>query len=483
MFNFAYQLELMLNAAKPPLYLSEKMVNRRGPLFVKLHGRPGGFFFQKLLSLFGLAPASRTIEVYSDRIEYSLVSKWFQSSEKVTFSTICSMGHQFFRFPHFLILAWLSFIYAVLSIVQGIKNASDDNASALPFVIAVVLIIAGIIFLYLYFKCKRFVIFAYTNCGKGILFTIQPKSSFIFKPEGAVDFSNDDIIDIVNFIGELVDRNKASSVSIHTAPIQNVPGTPATAAAPMQSTSSVSATAPVTAQVSASAAAPGAAPTTATAQGSVPIVETVSRYNAEDCLSKCLKKKDLSHENDLVYQSEPLSDDPDFQDALSLAQPIRQAQLLGIQYLQAEQFLKELLMTYGLSNESELVTCSNKVQDDPNWLKALKCASPEREKELRTLLEKRGTEYYLKKVMEKYKVSSEEALIKKSVVLYFTSKIEIKKNEDFQCALACFPENRKTELLDKMERAKRCTNNIVGLVLLFVLIVIIFLLFVVPNLK
>ena len=471
MFNFAYQLELMLNAAKPPLYLSEKTVNRRGPLFVKLHGRPGGFFFQKILSLFGLAPASRTLEVYSDRIEYSLVSKWFQSSEKVTFSTICSMGHQFFRFPHFLILAWLSFIYAIIFIVNGINAASHDNTSVLPFILAIVLIIAGFIFLYLYFKCKRFVIFAYTNCGKGILFTIQPESSFIFKPEGAVDFTNEDVVDIVNFIGQLVDRNKSSSVSIQAAPVQYA-ATPATAASPTQNTAATAApaAAPATAQ---------AAPATAQA---APVVESVSRYNSEDSLAQCMIKKNVPNENDLANCLEPLVDDPDFQDAISLARPERQAQLLKIQYRQAETFMKDLLKTFNLSSESDFITCSEKIQEDPSWLNALKSASPEREKELRTLLEKRGTDYYMKKVLDKYRITSEDALIKKSVILYFTSKIDIKKNEDLQCALSCFPEARKTELLNKIDGAKRRTNNIFGLIALGILVLFIFLVFVVPRL-
>ena len=151
------------------------------------------------------------MEVYSDRIEYSVNAKWFQSKDKITFSTICSTGHQFFRFPHFMIAAWLCFIYGVLTLIPLFQ--SDDDVATMLIVTGVGLIFAGLIFFWLYFKVQRFIIYVYTNCGKGMLFAFQPRKSFILAPQDAIDTTLEDVDSIMEILSSLIESNKASRIA------------------------------------------------------------------------------------------------------------------------------------------------------------------------------------------------------------------------------------------------------------------------------
>ena len=211
MFNFAYQLELLLTAAKPPLYLSEMTIDRNGPRYIRLEGKPGGWLFRFLLSLIGMAPAPRKVEVYNDRIEYCVFAKWFQSKDKIMFSTICSTGHQFIRFPHFLFAAWCCIIYGILTMIPLFKT--KDEVPTVLIVTCIGFVVAGLIFLWLYFKVQRYIIYAYTNCGKGMLFAFKPRKSFILAPRDSINTTLEDVDSLMNFLAELIDANKAARIT------------------------------------------------------------------------------------------------------------------------------------------------------------------------------------------------------------------------------------------------------------------------------
>jgi len=378
MFNFAYQLELLLTAAKPPLYLSEMTVNRQGPRYICLEGKPGGWLFRFLLSLIGLAPAPRKIEVFDDRIEYSVNAKWFQSKEKITFSTICSTGHQFFRFPHFLILAWICIIYGVLSLLPLFKsNDSIDNsysvhapsgpitaqiasysyrdwddddyyspkaeeaatASSSPLIqrahddadskghgfviISILLFIAAAIFFWLYHKVQRYIIYAYSNCGKGMLFAFQPRRSFIFAPKDAINTSLGEVEKMMDYLSSLIEANKAAQ------------GAPAFSSVPYSAQNVVS---PVrTASAQNSEGVPSPAPVGPTMEQSVRDgTSEVNEQEFEKYLGKCLTQYGCSDIHELAKCKLPLAESLYFKKALKYAPPNRKKQLLEIQQTQED---------------------------------------------------------------------------------------------------------------------------------------------------
>ena len=385
MFNFAYQLELLLTAAKPPLYLSEMTVDKKGPCYICLEGKPGGWLFRFLLSLIGLAPAPRKVEVFNDRIEYSVNAKWFQSQEKITFSTICSTGHQFFRFPHFLILAWICIIYGVLSLLPLFKSDdSGDSYSAYApsspitaqaysyrdwddddyyssasaetavesadrysskrsrhadadseghgfVIVSIILFVAAAIFFWLYYKVQRYIIYAYTNCGKGMLFAFQPRMSFIFAPRDAINTSLGEVKAMMDFLSDLIEANKASqgasacySAPGIVSPVRNDPP-PADDNAfsgqmdPEQNTAGYpTPLRPSVAQ---------------TIQSRTPVVD---EQECEKYLEKCLKQFGCSSIYELAKCKSPLSTSLYFNKALKYAPPERKKQLQEVQRTQED---------------------------------------------------------------------------------------------------------------------------------------------------
>ena len=398
MFNFAYQLELLLTAAKPPLYLSEMTVSKQGPRYICLEGKPGGWLFRFLLSLIGLAPAPRKIEVFDDRIEYSVNAKWFQSKEKITFSTICSTGHQFFRFPHFLILAWICIIYGVHSLLPLFKSddSSDHSYSAYApsspitaqiaaysdsahapsgpikeqktsysyrdwddddyhsskaqnaaeavsspsthgahddadskghgfVIISILLFIAAAIFFWLYHKVQRYIIYAYSNCGKGMLFAFQPRRSFIFAPKDAINTSLGEVEKMMDFLGSLIEANKAAKVA------------PAFSSVPYSAQNVVSPVQTASAQNSEGVPSPAAAPVGPTMEQSVQAgTSEVNEQEYEKYLGKCLNQFGCSHIYELAKCKSPLSESLYFKKALKYAPPNRKKQLLEVQRTQED---------------------------------------------------------------------------------------------------------------------------------------------------
>lgn len=389
MFNFAYQLELLLTAAKPPLYLSEMTVSKQGPRYICLEGKPGGWLFRFLLSLIGLAPAPRKIEVFDDRIEYSVNAKWFQSKEKITFSTICSTGHQFFRFPHFLILAWICIFYGVLSLLPLFKSddSSDHSYSAYApsspitaqiasyghrgwddddyysstdsvaesavsggevaesgrysskrshsddadseghgfVIISILLFIAAAIFFWLYHKVQRYIIYAYSNCGKGMLFAFQPRRSFIFAPKDAINTSLGEVEKMMDFLGSLIEANKAAKVA------------PAFSSVPYSAQNVVSPVQTASAQNSEGVPSPAAAPVGPTMAQSVQAgTSEVNEQEYEKYLGKCLNQFGCSHIYELAKCKSPLSESLYFKKALKYAPPNRKKQLLEVQRTQED---------------------------------------------------------------------------------------------------------------------------------------------------
>jgi len=339
MFNFAYQLELLLTAAKPPLYLSEMTVNRQGPRYICLEGKPGGWLFRFLLSLIGLAPAPRKVEVYNDRIEYSVIAKWFQSKEKITFSTICSTGHQFFRFPHFLFLAWLCFIYGVFLLIPLFQSDSDD-VSAMLIIICIGCFVVGFIMLWLYFKVQRYIIYAYTNCGKGMLFAFQPRKSFILPPPGSIDITLEDVNSFMNLLGDLIEANKSSRETAFlssapypaqsiVSPAQSISQGMNANASPEQTAGAQNTEQNVAHQTAArSSFIPGQMPNFATIQPPPPVVD---EQKSNEFLNKCLNQYGFSDINELVKCKTPLSESLNFQKALNFAPPTRKQKLMDIQ--------------------------------------------------------------------------------------------------------------------------------------------------------
>ena len=344
MFNFAYQLELLLTAAKPPLYLSEKTINRQGPRYICLEGKPGGWLFRFLLSLIGLAPAPRKVEVYSDRIEYSVNAKWFQSKDKITFSTICSTGHQFFRFPHFLILAWLCFIYGVLTLIPLFQ--SDDDVATMLIVTGVGLIFAGLIFFWLYFKVQRFIIYVYTNCGKGMLFAFQPRKSFILAPQDAIDTTLEDVDSIMNFLAELIESNKASQRNVFSSSLPaQTPRAQKTAYA--QNIAQRPASQPFFASGQSVADSEGFSQSSADQSSfslnqtqSSPAIQASLEVKYNDYLKKCLDQLGCSHISELVNSKTPLSQVFWFKKAMEVASPDSKQKLTDIQNAQKEKIDK-----------------------------------------------------------------------------------------------------------------------------------------------
>lgn len=387
MFNFAYQLELLLTAAKPPLYLSEKTINRQGPRYICLEGKPGGWLFRFLLSLIGLAPAPRKVEVYSDRIEYSVNAKWFQSKDKITFSTICSTGHQFFRFPHFLILAWICFIYGVLSLIPlfsgesakssgsysryapppspiladavqtldapEVESAADSSSSyssrlskpqrsssssggdvhinAASLVISIICFIAGAIFLWLYFKVQRFIIYVYTNCGKGMLFAFQPRKSFIFAPKDAINISLEDVGSLMNLLGYLIESNKASRI---TTPVFSNPA---------QSSSTGGGRQHIAYPVHGGSLSGEQDIVQNNVQVPSSVIQNETEVDEQECekyINRCLSEYHCSNVNELVRCKRQLSKSVYFQHAIQYASPKRKKQLLEIQGIQEERRMK-----------------------------------------------------------------------------------------------------------------------------------------------
>ena len=378
MFNFAYQLELLLTAAKPPLYLSEMTINKQGPRYVRLEGKPGGWLLRKLLSLIGLVTAPRTVEVYGDRIENSLDSKWFQSKDKITFSTICSTGYQFFRFPHFLILAWLCFIYGVLSLIP-LFNSENGDVAIMSIVICIALFVAGFIFLWLYFKVQRFIIYAYTNCGKGVLFAFQPRKSFIFAPADAIDVTLEKVNAMMELLSSLIDASKSTKYS-------PAPGFPQTASPRLtqrvpsnQSAAKETKTSDFSRQTGGeqkgkTASEPNAVPLQEedkrdsgdeadlsladkelthdpwSAQFQEPCIDEAK---SEEYLKKCLEESvkiqnsflgttaSCTDINELIGIKAPLTKSDNFQKAIRYATPERKIKLLDIQNAQTERLKKE----------------------------------------------------------------------------------------------------------------------------------------------
>ena len=247
MFNIAYKLELLLTAARP-LYLSKKTINGEGPCFISLEGRPGGRLFRTILSLFGMAPAPQKVEVYRNRIEYGVDSLWFKEKDRIEFSSVCSSGYQFFRCFLFLLLFWICLFYGGVTMYNAANGGSDQTEQAVSndgydledledeyglegmedgygrdamksnkdgvptgqLIWGAILLLSGFLFLFLYRKVQCYVIYVYTNCGKGILFAFQPRNSFVIPPGDAVDVSFDEIASMMDYLNALIDAGKAS---------------------------------------------------------------------------------------------------------------------------------------------------------------------------------------------------------------------------------------------------------------------------------
>ena len=176
-------------------------------------------------------------------------------------------------------------------------------------------------------------------------------------------------------------------------------------------------------------------------------------FHLKNCM-KANRAPDLAH---LAQCDVPLSDDADFRAALQASSPERERELLQIQYDQAELFLSRLKTKYSVSAP---IAVPVPLDMEKDFQSALKCASPERRKELEEILS-RQSEYFLGKCMESCHVSTEADLLR--------AESPLAADDEFKIALLCASPERR-ELLQKLQSEqtefflRKCmeTNHISG---------------------
>ena len=151
-------------------------------------------------------------------------------------------------------------------------------------------------------------------------------------------------------------------------------------------------------------------------------------------LKKCMNAANVSDVSQLFQSDNPLNNDENFLAALKSASPERNKILLQIQYDQAEYFLKLLKNAYHVG---DLIQLRSPLIEEQLFQNALFCASPERRKELEDLPWKQ-CEYFLGKCMESKHVFNEVDLSQ--------SEMPLEINNDFQTALLCASPKRRKEL-------------------------------------
>lgn len=151
-------------------------------------------------------------------------------------------------------------------------------------------------------------------------------------------------------------------------------------------------------------------------------------------LKKCTNAANVSDMSQLFQSNKPLNNDENFLAALKSASPERNRELLQIQYNQSEYFLKLLKTAYHVG---DLIQLRSPLIEEQLFQNALFCASPERKKELEDLPWKQ-CEYFLGKCMESKHVFNEVDLSQ--------SEMPLAMNNDFQTALLCASPKRRKEL-------------------------------------
>ena len=155
-------------------------------------------------------------------------------------------------------------------------------------------------------------------------------------------------------------------------------------------------------------------------------------------LGKCMSERGVSSISELAHSNKSLIDDINFQTAIKNASAELQQELLCIQKEQSEFFLTECMKTYGVSQEEELSHCTTPLREDKNYLIALQCSSADRQQDLLSLSANQSN-YFLKICLDTNQLSNEKDLSRSNVTL--TS------DTNFQIALRCASPDRQKELL------------------------------------
>jgi len=112
----------------------------------------------------------------------------------------------------------------------------------------------------------------------------------------------------------------------------------------------------------------------------------VQRSQSDYAFRRCMEANHASDEAALSQCAAPLADDPNFKLALQCAAPDRREQLLQIRYAQSDHFLHRCMKKYHMSEAFSLCYCVVDMTADPDFLAAMKCASPEQAEALQTIL-------------------------------------------------------------------------------------------------
>lgn len=173
--------------------------------------------------------------------------------------------------------------------------------------------------------------------------------------------------------------------------------------------------------------------------------------NAELYLLLCMIDHKVFEENGLREAEFNPREDKNFQVALMFASPERKKQLEEIQVWATYMFyLRKCMQTNVIFDESKLVYATNPLIEDENFQKAMEVAPPERKQELQKILELQP-EQFLQQCLKAYHVKHESELRRETAPLTESSS--------FQKALKYSSQKRRTELLMiQLDQAKMIKN-------------------------